>query len=91
MSTDTHAWLPSLAAKALIWGIILGMAAKVGCSLFMTALTHAFLSARLDAAANPCLLRAAVPVVVAVADRSDPGGCGWFGGGLHGSQDGDAA
>ncbi len=46
MSTDIHAWLPSLAAKALIWGIILGMAAKVGCSLFMTALTQAFLSAR---------------------------------------------
>lgn len=35
-----------LAGRALMWGIILGMAAKVGCSLFMTALTHAYLTSR---------------------------------------------
>lgn len=35
-----------LSGRALMWGIILGMAAKVGCSLFMTALTHAYLNSR---------------------------------------------
>ncbi len=35
---------PRLSGRALMWGIILGMAAKIGCSLFMTALTHAYLT-----------------------------------------------
>jgi len=46
MAESTRTWLPRFDRKPLMWGIILGMAAKVGCSLFMTIVTHDYLTSR---------------------------------------------